>query len=620
MIAKLATFTCQAGSRLWADRTLAPGSHVRPALARLAAIAVALAALVSTGHAGTPPPLSYAHIYDFGLPYLQVPGDVAPFRAPNGWPLCVFVADRSTNGMDSRVLRFSGDGRFSGPPLVIPMPTQKIAGIAINEISGHCNRGQVYVSLEASSTGGGKLRVYTAAGDFLTQAVYTTAPAWKPGNVALDSHGNVWVMNSTEVLKFDASVFQLPLLTDISISPAQSYPVNRPMRAFDIDDNDRLYMAGDLVFTESWLQVLSPQGTQLAERMFPKRGLHGLEVIDRFQRCALSLQPWASVPMALETYVLDGSAIIGSDNVILPPGASSTRSAFTRYTYLSAQIISPPNYWTSIRRRSRERLFVCNPAQNVISVFGKSFASTRIPTNAVAFWRFEEGHNACASNAIVDWVGSHTGTMVGTADPYSGLGLCGRGLEFPAGNSGFVVADDAALDFGLGSFTIEFWVRALQTSGNVTILDKRGSNEAGYAVHLHNGELSFEVNGELNGQVNQSVFTPSAGGFVADGAWHHVAAVLDRSIQRELLYVDGVSTLPMQTGALPVGGLTNDGPLYVGRGHPGAAGAPYSGGLDELTIYGRVLSATEIDAIFSAESAGKFDEPMKAVGNHTSHL
>jgi predicted alpha/beta superfamily hydrolase len=83
---------------------------------------------------------------------------------------------------------------------------------------------------------------------------------------------------------------------------------------------------------------------------------------------------------------------------------------------------------------------------------------------------------------------------------------------------------------------------------------------------------------------------------VMDGEWTHVAATADQTIGRVRYYVNG----------WPAGGssvlepfLASNAPLFVG--FQGDDGVFYSGDVDDLRIWDRVLGAAEVEALFRSE-------------------
>ena len=79
-----------------------------------------------------------------------------------------------------------------------------------------------------------------------------------------------------------------------------------------------------------------------------------------------------------------------------------------------------------------------------------------------------------------------------------------------------------------------------------------------------------------------------SGGLSADGAWHHVIGRIDGSTQS--VWVDGVQQgVSTSAGMYPT---VRSGTLYVGYS-PNATG-DFEGDIDQLAIYDRPLSSTEV--------------------------
>ena len=75
-------------------------------------------------------------------------------------------------------------------------------------------------------------------------------------------------------------------------------------------------------------------------------------------------------------------------------------------------------------------------------------------------------------------------------------------------------------------------------------------------------------------------------------------------------YLDGAAAGTISNPASRLGSLDNTAPLRIGRrsaisGTPGSLG----GDLDELEIFNRALSASEVQALFAAGHSGKCKTP-----------
>jgi hypothetical protein len=158
------------------------------------------------------------------------------------------------------------------------------------------------------------------------------------------------------------------------------------------------------------------------------------------------------------------------------------------------------------------------------------------------------------------------------------------------------VGDATNLD--LQNFTVECWIqRATNTLGGSIFGIGTGSYLGGWLLALYNdGTLAL-----FDNYNNETVESPVG---VADSFWHHVAAT--KSGTNVFFYVDGsgYSTGPLTKplvylGGAIIGGFIHDGVIYES----------FYGSIDELSIYNRALSASEIQAIYNSGSAGKCSTP-----------
>jgi hypothetical protein len=80
---------------------------------------------------------------------------------------------------------------------------------------------------------------------------------------------------------------------------------------------------------------------------------------------------------------------------------------------------------------------------------------------------------------------------------------------------------------------------------------------------------------------------------VNDGQWHHVAAVYDGS--NRLIYVDGALDVSASASGLI---SQNSYPVCLGQTANAPGNYAFDGLIDEVSIYNRALSASEIRAIY----------------------
>ena len=172
-------------------------------------------------------------------------------------------------------------------------------------------------------------------------------------------------------------------------------------------------------------------------------------------------------------------------------------------------------------------------------------------------------------------------------------GRSGQAFLFDGANDAVVVGNPTALQ--RQDFTIEAWIkRSSATQATVDWVDagmlfSYGQN--GYGLYVDNaGRVGLTKLGVSFVQTSTPV--------VADTGWHHVAVT--RSGTQVRFYVDGVTY------------VVSDYPATFEFTTNAAVGArgdtffnSFHGAIDELTVYGRALSALELHAVYAAGAAGK---------------
>jgi hypothetical protein len=158
--------------------------------------------------------------------------------------------------------------------------------------------------------------------------------------------------------------------------------------------------------------------------------------------------------------------------------------------------------------------------------------------------------------------------------------------------------------------TIEAWIYPTTSSGTRNIVSKWGYQVAG-------GQLSYTTALNSDGRLGFGVcddgrcqYTPggASGGVLSvslppKDQWTHFAVTYDGAALS--MYVNGV----LENWSAYSGGIfpgTNN--LIIGAAIPGLS--VFAGLIDEASVYNRALSATEIQAIYDAGSAGKCQPPI----------
>jgi hypothetical protein len=212
-------------------------------------------------------------------------------------------------------------------------------------------------------------------------------------------------------------------------------------------------------------------------------------------------------------------------------------------------------------------------------------ASMSVPPDAfvdlslIAHWEFDDA----PSDGALDSTGrGHTGTCT-TACPTLVTGKIGMGYHFDSSSQQALGVPDSA-DFR-GTFTLAAWMYADSTGDSMAIMSKPQGNDTG-----NSWQLELRDTRKLSFSGGSTHYLETNNTFSA-GAWHHVAGTWDGTKKR--IYVDGVLVNSVDSS------ITYDTHLvYLGADQNGGSMAlHWDGTLDDVRIYNRVLSASEIAAL-----------------------
>lgn len=169
-----------------------------------------------------------------------------------------------------------------------------------------------------------------------------------------------------------------------------------------------------------------------------------------------------------------------------------------------------------------------------------------------------------------------------------------------------VTLDEAIIDGIIG--TIEFLVKIApedKPSGfSYALLGKHESGSSNGFIIAHDGGTvwcQFKEEGSNTGNLY-----PAPSQNLADGTWHHVALTFEVG-NSGTLYVDGEAAA---TNSIPSFTFTEN-PLFIGNG-PNAFWQPLKGGIDEVVVWDKVLSAEEIEGRAFAKVRGDADGLLAA--------
>jgi len=167
-------------------------------------------------------------------------------------------------------------------------------------------------------------------------------------------------------------------------------------------------------------------------------------------------------------------------------------------------------------------------------------------------------------------------------------------LSFDGNGDYLEAADSNSLDVDTDDCSFSFWIKPTTVSGTQVIIDKRDTiDHTGYLFYLYNAIPKFRIGHEnywTNGTCSISLTAEK---------WSHIVVTVDRDNPNGLIfYVNNVQSSgyndPSDFDGLS---LNNSSPLKIGVSRDN--NSYFSGSLDDLRIYKRVLTSDEINALYT---------------------
>jgi len=200
----------------------------------------------------------------------------------------------------------------------------------------------------------------------------------------------------------------------------------------------------------------------------------------------------------------------------------------------------------------------------------------------VAAYGFNEGTGAVAS----DLSGNNLpGTLVGAT--WTTSGKYGKALSFNGSSSYVDLGNPAALQL-TGSMTAEAWVRAAANpADDGQIVAKSDASGWQLKTSPDTGPHTFGARA-WSTTANAQRYSTTVRSL---NTWYHVTSVYDASARTLQIYVNGVLDNGVLNGTVPAAQTNRPVNVNIGRR---TGGFYFNGVIDEVRLYNRALSQTEI--------------------------
>ena len=212
----------------------------------------------------------------------------------------------------------------------------------------------------------------------------------------------------------------------------------------------------------------------------------------------------------------------------------------------------------------------------------------------VAAYSFDGGSGA----TLADTSGNGNGGTISGAS-WTTAGKNGGALSFDGVNDLVTVADASSLDLTTG-MTLEAWVRPTASTSWRTVVTKEQPNNLVYGLFANSDAAHPSGIVSIGSRVVQDIVRGSAA--LPASTWTHLATTYNGSETR--LYVNGslVATRAV-TGAMP----NSNQPLQIGGNRVWKEWL--QGQIDDVRVYNRALSATELQGDMNAPVGGTTTTP-----------
>lgn len=207
-----------------------------------------------------------------------------------------------------------------------------------------------------------------------------------------------------------------------------------------------------------------------------------------------------------------------------------------------------------------------------------------MPSGLIAWWS--------ADGNALDWVGTNHGVLQHSA--CFGAGRVGQAFSLNGIGDYISIPDQPLWAFGTNAFTIELWAKFFGVANGLWTVFLASDSGPGvtnkWIFWLNDNQLRLHVNGNQLDNLGAAPFAP------VFGNWYHLAVTrIGGTFQ---FYINGAL---VSTWGSAVTIPDANGPLTIGAAEGGGF---FNGLIDDVRIYNRALSASEVLGIYNSGSTG----------------
>ena len=239
-------------------------------------------------------------------------------------------------------------------------------------------------------------------------------------------------------------------------------------------------------------------------------------------------------------------------------------------------------------------------AVNAVGAGAASNSASATPTDMIAYYPFNGDAQDASGN-------EYHGTLSGPVPTSDRFGNEASAILFN-GTNHRINLPRAVLN-GRTNVSVAFWLKTSKTGTQSIISGANQNNENEYLIYfLNKSKLSFYSHGAGPG-INEGRCDVTISS-IADGYWHHFAVIRNDSQGHADIFIDGTSYTNRCRNLVYNRLVIDAGGLIIGQEQDRVGGGfdasqVFRGALDDLRIYGKALSATEVQALSSEPNPKK---------------
>ena len=214
----------------------------------------------------------------------------------------------------------------------------------------------------------------------------------------------------------------------------------------------------------------------------------------------------------------------------------------------------------------------------VLSLFILPSLHADLTTDLIAYYKLDETTGTTAYDSLGDYNGTNTNVTINQT------GIINKAYNYSSSNSANTNLGNSLTHADL--LTVSMWFKTSTEDVYQLLLAKdNGTSNLDYQITITNSnKIALNVGSNSNPAYSDDIVT--------DGNWHNVVAIIDGSTTK--LYLDNI--LQTDTGAVYSG--TGGSNLLIGNRDDFFAN--FEGEIDEIGIWSRVLTPTEISEIYNS--------------------